>query len=258
MFIASAVNVVDITLIAAIPGTMMSRFFWSEWKIAPKKARKTRGSRKLKKAAVGLRQNIRRSRRYWRQRRVTASACAIHSASIGGQLEVDVFEAGTGHREVEQAFAALDRKRCQPVEQAGRVVGLLGDQGARGVDVADLVAGDPLDAELGGRADREDAAVLDDRDPVGELLGLVEVVGRQKDGLAELLERADRLPGGAAGGRVEAGRRLVEEDQLGIADQGEGEVEPAELTPESLRVRASCFSPSPASAITSSTSRGWG
>ena len=37
---------------------------------------------------------------------------------------------------------------------------------------------------------------------------------------------ADEVPGGAAGLRVEAGGRLVEEDQLGAADDGHGEREP--------------------------------
>ena len=39
----------------------------------------------------------------------------------------------------------------------------------------------------------------------------------------------DHVPGCAACGGVEAGGRLVEEDQLGVADQGEAEVEPASL-----------------------------
>ncbi len=42
-------------------------------------------------------------------------------------------------------------------------------------------------------------------------------------------QRANRLPGRAASLRVEARGGLVEEDQLGIADQGEPEIEPAQL-----------------------------
>ena len=38
------------------------------------------------------------------------------------------------------------------------------------------------------------------------------------------------VPGVAPRGRVEAGRRLVEEDQLRVADEREREVEPAQLT----------------------------
>src|SRR3954469_6677040 len=82
---ASALNVVESTLIPAMPGTMTSSCSWSPWKIAPKKPRNSSGSRKLKNAALGLRQNSRRSRRYWRH--VTAT-----SDLIGGQLQVDLFQ----------------------------------------------------------------------------------------------------------------------------------------------------------------------
>jgi hypothetical protein len=51
----------------------------------------------------------------------------------------------------------------------------------------------------------------------------------EQDRLAQVLQRADDLPGVAARRGVEARRRLVEEDQLGIADQREREVEPAPL-----------------------------
>src|SRR3712207_8273547 len=80
---ASAENVVDSTLIPAIPGTMTSSCSWSPAKMAPKNARNSSGSRKLKNAALGLRQNSRRSSRYWRQAR----------SSIGRELQVDVLEA---------------------------------------------------------------------------------------------------------------------------------------------------------------------
>ncbi len=51
-------------------------------------------------------------------------------------------------------------------------------------------------------------------------------MGRQQDRLAELAQRADERPGVAARRRVEAGRRLVEEDELGVADERDAEVEP--------------------------------
>ena len=69
------------------------------------------------------------------------------------------------------------------------------------------------------RALAHDHAVAQHGDPVGELLGLVEVVRRQQDRLAERAQVADRVPRCAARARVEAGRRLVEEDQLGVADR---------------------------------------
>ena len=66
MFMARALNVVDMTLMPRMPGTMTLSVFWSPEKIAPKRKRKSSGRMKEKKAAVGLRQNIRRSRRHWR------------------------------------------------------------------------------------------------------------------------------------------------------------------------------------------------
>src|SRR3954447_26206509 len=103
MFIASALNVVDMTLRPAIPGTITSRFSWSPEKIAPNIARKSSGRTKLKNAAVGLRQNIRRSRRYWCQARAEASATG---GLLCGQLEIDVLERRPRDRQVAQRLVA--------------------------------------------------------------------------------------------------------------------------------------------------------
>ena len=147
--------------------------------------------------------------------------------------------------------------RGQPVQQVGRVVGLVLDAAAvarrRRRGSATLRG-----PRLAGRALGDDHAVLDDRDAVGERLRLVEVVGGQQDRLAELLEPVDDAPGGAAGGGVEAGGGLVEEDELGVADEREREVEPAPLAAGEVFARASAFSSSPTSAIVSRASRGAG
>src|SRR6059058_4753380 len=95
---ASALNVVDSTAIPAIPGTMTLRSFWLSLKIAPKKPRKSSGRRKLKKAALGLRQNRRRSRRYWRQ--VRASSDTL----IRRQLQVDLLQRRPRDLELLQAL----------------------------------------------------------------------------------------------------------------------------------------------------------
>src|SRR3954469_3834975 len=89
---ASAENVVARTLIPAIPGTMTLRSSWRPCRIAPKKARNSSGSRKLKKAALGLRQNTRRSSRYWRH--VNARS------DIGRQLQVDLLQRRPRHLEL--------------------------------------------------------------------------------------------------------------------------------------------------------------
>jgi len=86
-------------------------------------------------------------------------------------------------------------------------------------------------AQLVKRPVHHDHAHAHDRHPVGQGLGLVEVVGGQQHGLAQLLERADRLPGVAPGAGIEAGGGLIQEDQLRVADQGQSQIEPAHLTP---------------------------
>src|SRR5712691_10660071 len=102
MLYESAVNVVDITLMPAIAGSSLSRSRWLPLRIAPPPARNSSGSRKLKNAALGLRQNMRRSSRYWRQPSASASG-------IGRQLQVDVLERRSRHRQLLQALAARER-----------------------------------------------------------------------------------------------------------------------------------------------------
>jgi hypothetical protein len=54
-------------------------------------------------------------------------------------------------------------------------------------------------------------------------------VGGEQDRLALVAQATDQLPGPPAGLGVEAGGRLVEVDQLRVADHAEGEIEPAAL-----------------------------
>src|SRR3954454_13906563 len=170
---ARALNVVDMMLSPAMPGTMTSRSAWLPLKIAPNRARKSSGRKKLKKAAVGLRQNSRRSRRYWRQ--VSASVSATGGRLLGGQLEVDVLEARAGHREVAQRLVAGQRRARQLVQQRRRVGGLALLQESALVAPGHAVArGAP--AERGRRPHLEDPPLLDDRHAVAERLRLVEVV----------------------------------------------------------------------------------
>src|SRR3954452_17417511 len=238
MFMASALNVVDITLMPAMPGTMTSRLSWLPPKIAPNRARNSSGRKKLKNAADGLRQNIRRSRRYWCQARaVSLTGCRLLCLGLGlgalrhglgGELEIDVLERRAVHREVLEPLAAGERGARELVQQRGRGLGLARGELAGLVAPRDAVARRPR-AERGRRSLGDDPSLLDDRDAVAQRLGLVEVVRGQHDRLAEVLERADDLPRRAPRRRVEAGGRLVEEDQLGVADEREREVQPAQL-----------------------------
>ena len=85
-------------------------------------------------------------------------------------------------------------------------------------ELDDVIAPEPGD-QLAGRALGDDLAVVDDRDPVAEPLGLVHVMSGQDDRAAAVAEVADHVPELPAGLRVQAGRRLVEEQELGVADQ---------------------------------------
>src|SRR3954453_7762339 len=191
MFMASALNVVDITLMPAMPGTMTSRLSWLPPKIAPNRARNSSGRKKLKNAADGLRQNIRRSSRYWCQARTAASVTGGRSLGLGAgrvlrrlgrQLEVDVLEGRPRDRQVAQAVAAGERGARQLVQQGGRVLGLARDE--RAVVAAPGDAGARrAGAERRGRAGGDEPALLHDRDAVAQRLRLVEVMGRQQDRL---------------------------------------------------------------------------
>ena len=79
---------------------------------------------------------------------------------------------------------------------------------------------------LRGGAQRDHLALVDDRHPVAEPLGLVHVVRRQDGRPAPVVEVADHLPELPARLGVEARRRLVEEKQFGVADQGDRHGQP--------------------------------
>ena len=191
---ASAVKVVAITLMPAMPGIRMSSSLRVGANTDAIRSRNSSGSTKLKKAALGLRQNSLRSKRNCSQaRRRGAHSVAV----LGGQLEVDVLERRPRDLEPLEPLAAGERVAGQAVQQLGRVVGLELHAAAVG-QVGDAVAR-AAGAELGGRALGHDPAVLDDRHAVGQRLGLLEVVGGEQHRLAELAcSRAHHVPGGRA------------------------------------------------------------
>src|SRR3954452_985852 len=154
-FITSEENVVAMIDIAAMPGMSTSRSAWLPLKIAPNSARNSSGSRKLKNAALGLRQNIRRSRRYWCHASTRASDIGellLAGHGLGGQLEVDVLQRRACHRQVAQPLAARQRGAGQLVQQRGWIVGLARlDRARLGRAPGDGVARRGR-AQLGGRA----------------------------------------------------------------------------------------------------------
>ena len=92
------------------------------------------------------------------------------------------------------------------------------------LDVLDL-GGRQQQFQLGEGAVHDDPTLVEDRDPVGELFGLVQVLrGEQHRGPApgELLDGPPHLESRLG---VETGRRLVEEDDRWVPDQAHRDVE---------------------------------
>src|SRR5262245_1630370 len=151
-----------------------------------------------------------------------------------GELEVDVVERGSaaGHRAGREADVADGRD--QVVGRAATdgdvdggpddervVVGdagptQLGQRPVHGTVEAEL---DELGAQPGQQRGRsvegDDASLGHDGDSVAELLGLVEVMGREQDGHPPRSESRDVFEELEADSGVEADGRLVEEQDLG-------------------------------------------
>ncbi len=78
--------------------------------------------------------------------------------------------------------------------------------------------------DLADRADQLDAALVEERDPVAQLLGLGHHVRRDEHGPAAVRDAlAHEAPEIEGGQRIEAACRLVEEKDLGVADQAAGD-----------------------------------
>src|SRR6266851_5477547 len=90
----------------------------------------------------------------------------------------------------------------------------------------DVAAGNAALQLVGGTLGDELPSV-EHRDAVGELVGFVEVLSRKEDRDPGRGEVADDLPHSVPAAGVQAGSRLVEEDDSRVADQGHREVEPA-------------------------------
>src|SRR6266511_679287 len=109
------------------------------------------------------------------------------------------------------------------------------------VDVFERWPDDLQIGEVGRGALRHNASGGYDGDPVGQVLCLVHVVGGQQDGLAQGGEVLDHLPGFVPGRGVEAGGRLVAEEQLGVAGERDRHVQASLLTTGELHHAAVAF-----------------
>src|SRR6202171_5850363 len=69
------------------------------------------------------------------------------------------------------------------------------------------------------RLHRQDLAVVHDRDPVAKRFGLIHVMGGQENGPSFRADRFRQLPQVASRLRIEAGGRLVEEEDLRLVDE---------------------------------------
>ena len=98
------------------------------------------------------------------------------------------------------------------------------------LDVLDLGRREKL-LEFGEGAVHDDPTLVQDRDPVGELLSLVQILRGEQHRGAVLGEFLDGLPHLDARLRVEAGGRFVEEDDRRMTDQAHRYVQaPAHAT----------------------------
>ena len=121
------------------------------------------------------------------------------------------------------AAAAVAPHLAEARQQLGEPVAALG-LARRHLDAraADLRL-EPARGPLG-----DDPAVVDDPDPVGQGVGLLEVLGGEEHGHALVVgQPRDLLPERAAALRVQAGGRLVQEQDPGRVHERQRQVEPA-------------------------------
>ena len=165
-----------------------------------------------------------------------------------GELEEDVVEGGPAHADVEDVHALLvegadrlEEGRGTARDRGDELPGVLvdvdhavGQPGQHLARVPDLARGhrdrQPFTAHLGlelvGGPPGDHAAAIDDGDRVGQLVGLVQVLGGQQDGRPLGDEPLDDLPQADPAAWVEARRGFVEEDDGWSGHQRPGEIQP--------------------------------
>ena len=151
--------------------------------------------------------------------------------------------AGLERRRLDRQVGQLAELADERLEGGRGRVGLHGHPVTVGVGVGDRRGrtGDARRAR--GWCRRPGCARREDRDAVGQPLGLVEVVGGEQDRLAERGQVRDGVPAAPPGLRVEPGGGLVEEDDVRVTGEREREVEapalPAGEPADELATRAS-------------------
>ena len=122
--------------------------------------------------------------------------------------------AGPGHDDVGPVRWTL--------RTSGRSVSSRSSSGADGRKRS-RCSGSTIETMPAGVSSAITAAVAEDRDAIGEPLGLLHQVGDEQDGHAAIADRLDEVPGLAARLRVEPGRELVEDRDPRPADEREGD-----------------------------------
>ena len=152
--------------------------------------------------------------RFWGsspRRSVSASSAPIVAADVA-RVEQHLAAVLLDGRDGRQRLELSRRQLRQPVEPDGPLMEALRDQ-------------------LVDRAHLEDLPVVHDRESIAQDLGLLHVVRREQDRPAIRLEAQDEVPQRSTGGGVETRRRLVEEDELGVVDQRQGDAPAAAAGP---------------------------
>jgi hypothetical protein len=75
-------------------------------------------------------------------------------------------------------------------------------------------------------------ALVEYRDPVGELIGFLKVLGGKENGYTIGYQLADDLPHRATAAWIQSRRRLVQENDLWVADQRHRQIQLPAHTPE--------------------------
>ena len=127
-----------------------------------------------------------------------------------------------GHLEGQVLVVAADRAECL----GGQV-----EFGQAAEAQAHVAAGNQL-LQFGRSALGDEPALVQHGDPVGQLVGLLQVLRGEQDGDTVLADQVvDDLPHGAPAARVEPGGWLVQEDDPGLADQRHGQIQPPPHAP---------------------------
>ena len=148
------------------------------------------------------------------------------------QRQIGVLQTGPTDLEVPDRLAVAGE---QVSDERGGVLGGVHEPLAVDRPAHLRLARDPVREGVDGVVGHDPAAG-EDQDPVGQLLGLVEVMrGEQDRGVLQAGQPLHQLVELPARLGVEAGGRLVEEQQLRASDDADRHVEPAPLTARERR-----------------------